>query len=85
MRSFSITALRAAAGEESVSEGKADVSYFVRKYSYLVVLLLGSFATAKYLRAEHRGVALPPLAAFGLLILLVMLNDGRHRCSWSLS
>ena len=65
--------------EESVSEGKADVSYFVRKYSYLVVLLLGSFATAKYLRAEHRGVALPPLAAFGLLILLVMLNDGRHR------
>jgi 4-amino-4-deoxy-L-arabinose transferase-like glycosyltransferase len=63
----------------SVSEGTVNVSYFVRKYSYLVLLLLGSFATAKYLSTEHLRVALPPLVALALLILLVMLDDGRHR------
>lgn len=63
----------------SVSEGTVNVSYFVRKYSYLVLLFLGSFATAKYLSTEHLRVALPPLVALALLILLVMLDDGRHR------
>jgi hypothetical protein len=63
----------------SGSRRSVNVSYYVRKYSYLVLLLLGTFATAKYLGVENRGVALPPLVALALLILLVVLNDGRHR------
>jgi 4-amino-4-deoxy-L-arabinose transferase-like glycosyltransferase len=61
------------------SKTTLNISYYVRKYSYLVLLLVGSFAAVRYLRAEHLSTMLPPLAAIVLLMLLVMLEDGRHR------
>ncbi|MGD1048084.1 MAG: glycosyltransferase family 39 protein [Candidatus Krumholzibacteriaceae bacterium] len=53
--------------------------YFVRKYSYLVLLLAGSFAAARYVRKEHHSIVLPVLICSACLVLLAQLSEGRFR------
>jgi 4-amino-4-deoxy-L-arabinose transferase-like glycosyltransferase len=53
--------------------------YFVRKYSYLVMLLVGSFAAARYVRREHLPIVLPAVVCSASLVLLAQLSEGRFR------
>ena len=53
--------------------------YFVRKYSYLAILLAGSFAAARYIRREHLPIVLPVLICSACLVLFTLLSEGRFR------
>ena len=53
--------------------------YFVRKYSYLAMLLVGSFAAARYVRKEHLPIVLPVLICSASIVLLAQLSEGRFR------
>jgi len=53
--------------------------YFVRKYSYLAMLLVGSFAAARYVRREHLTIVLPVFVCSACLVLFTLLSEGRFR------
>ncbi|HVO76563.1 MAG TPA: hypothetical protein VMT60_01135, partial [Candidatus Bathyarchaeia archaeon] len=58
---------------------KLNGVYFLRKYSYLVLLFLGTFAGARYFRREHLAVALPAFLCAVALVLLSIRSEGRFR------
>jgi 4-amino-4-deoxy-L-arabinose transferase-like glycosyltransferase len=58
---------------------RINPAHYVRKYSYLAILLLGTFAAARGLRREHFRFAGPALGCAALLILTTVLNDGAYR------
>jgi len=61
------------------SETEMLAIYYVRKYSYLVLLWLGLIGLARCVRREHVAVALPVLGAVILPILFTRVTEPRFR------
>jgi hypothetical protein len=53
--------------------------FFIRKYSFLAMLLLGFIGLARYFRRDHVPVALPVLVFTLLLAALMRLENARFR------